>query len=315
MKSRNVFWGIILISVGLLFVLRNFGYIDFGWYSLRRLWPVILVILGISMLPINGAVRVVLAFITIAFSIWFLSGNDMNQNSGESWRDWFRNHRQHSYYYDRDEQDETMEDVDQYLTEGYHPEIKNAVLDLDAVAGEFTLDGVTDDLLNFQREGNFGNYNLNSNSAGSAVVLKLTMQQRIRNMNNFKNKANISLHPDPLWDFKVDAGAAKIDFDLTPFKVDNFNIDGGASEIKLKLGNRQPLSKVSINAGAVSVTIQVPLSSGCRVKTNTILSNKDIEGFNKDENGLYVTENLDTAAERIEISIDAAVSDLKIIRY
>lgn len=315
MKSKNVFWGIILISIGLMFVLRNFGYIHFGWYSLRQLWPVILVILGISLLPINGAVRVVLAFITVAFSIWFLSANDLDQNRGNSWRDWFRNSYQHGYYHDSDEEDQTMEDVDQYLTEGYHPEIKNAVLDLDAVAGEFTIAGVSDDLLNFQREGNFGNYNLNANSAGSAVVLRLTMQQRIRRVDNFRNKASITLHPDPLWDFKIDAGAAQIDFDLAPFKVDNVDIDGGASQIDLTLGSRHSLSRVSIDAGATDVTIRVPTASGCQVKANSFLSNKDLEGFMKSEKGLYLTENFDTAAERIEISIDATVSNLKIIRY
>ncbi|NCA85066.1 MAG: hypothetical protein EOM83_05750 [Clostridia bacterium] len=315
MKSKNVFWGIILISIGLLFVLRNFGYIDFGWYAVRQLWPVILVILGISLLPINGAVRVVLAFVIVAFSIWFLSTNDLDQNRGNSWRDWFRNSHQHGYYNDSDAEDQPMEDMSQYLTESFQSDIQNAVLDLDAVAGEFTIDGVSDDLLSFQREGNFGRYYLNANNAGSAVVLKLGMEQHFRRMDNFRNKATISLHPDPLWDVKVDAGAATIDFDLTPFRVDNIDIDGGASDITLRLGSRHPLSEVSIDAGAVNVAIEIPAASGCRVKTSTFLSNKDLEGFEKQENGLYLTENYDTAAARIEISINAAVSDLKVIRY
>ena len=315
MKSKNVFWGIILISIGLLFVLRNFGYIHFGWYSLRQLWPVILVLLGISLLPINGAVRVVLAFLIVGFSIWFLAGNDLQQYKTNSWRDFFRHDHRQGVYHDPDAQDQPMEDFDQYLVEGYQAGIRNAVLDLDAVAGEFIIDGVSDDLLSFQREGNFGNYNLNANSAESVVVLRLAMQQRIRRVDNFRNKASITLHPDPLWDFKIDAGAAKIDFDLTPFKVDNVDIDGGASQITLTLGNRYSLSRVSIDAGATDVTIRVPTTSGCQVKTNAFLSNKDLEGFEKQEKGLYLTENYDTAAEHIEIAIDAAVSNLKIIRY
>jgi hypothetical protein len=315
MKSKNVFWGIILISIGLLFVLRNFGYIDFGWYSLRQLWPVILVILGISLLPINGAVRVVLAFLIVAFSIWFLATNPLHQNSGNSWRDWFRNSYHQGYNHDADSSDQAMEDMSQYLAESYQADIQNAVLDLDAVAGEFNLDGMSDDLLSFQREGNFGRYYLDANNVGSAVVLRLGMEQHIHRINNFRNKVSISLHPDPLWDVKVDAGAATIDFDLTPFRVDNIDIDGGASGITLRLGSRHPLSEVTIDAGAVNVTIEVPASSGCRVKTSTFLSNKNLEGFEKQENGLYLTENYNSAAQRIEISIDAAVSDLNVIRY
>ncbi|HZK08726.1 MAG TPA: DUF5668 domain-containing protein [Bacteroidales bacterium] len=315
MKSKNVFWGIILISIGLLFVLRNFGYIHFGWYSLRQLWPVILVLLGISLLPINGTVRVVLAFVVVGFSIWFLAGKDSQQYGGNNWRDFFRHDHRQGLYHDPDAQNEVMEDFDQSLTQGYQAGIRNAVLDLDAMAGEFIIEGLSDDLLNFEREGNFGSYNLNSNSAEGVVVLKLTMKQRIRRMDNFHNKAKISLHPDPLWDFKIDAGAAKIDFDLTLFKVDNVDIDGGASQINLKLGNRHSLSRLSIDAGATDVTIRVPISSGCQVKTDSFLSNKSLDGFEKNEKGIYLTENFDTAAERIEISIDAAVSNLKIIRY
>lgn len=41
------YWGIILIVIGVLFLARNLGYIDFA-FTMRTYWPVILIIFGLS---------------------------------------------------------------------------------------------------------------------------------------------------------------------------------------------------------------------------------------------------------------------------
>ena len=46
---RNVFWGFILIAIGLLFLLDNMGIIDFG-EAVSTYWPVLLVLWGINIL-------------------------------------------------------------------------------------------------------------------------------------------------------------------------------------------------------------------------------------------------------------------------
>ncbi|MGB2869875.1 MAG: DUF5668 domain-containing protein [Bacteroidota bacterium] len=43
----DIFWGAILIVIGGLFLARNLGYIDFS-FSLHRYWPVLLIVIGIS---------------------------------------------------------------------------------------------------------------------------------------------------------------------------------------------------------------------------------------------------------------------------
>ena len=44
--SSTIFWGVILVVMGGLFLLRNFGVIDFGW-TIRQYWPVILIVIGL----------------------------------------------------------------------------------------------------------------------------------------------------------------------------------------------------------------------------------------------------------------------------
>jgi predicted membrane protein len=46
---RNLFWGMVLILLGLLFLLDNLGIADFG-EVIRMYWPVILILWGISAL-------------------------------------------------------------------------------------------------------------------------------------------------------------------------------------------------------------------------------------------------------------------------
>ena len=46
---RNLFWGLILIAFGVLFLLDNFGYADFS-EIIRNYWPLLLVLWGFSIL-------------------------------------------------------------------------------------------------------------------------------------------------------------------------------------------------------------------------------------------------------------------------
>ncbi len=317
MRSKNVFWGVILVSLGILFVLRNMGVICFGWYSVFNLWPVLLVVLGISLLPIKIVVRIVLAFLVIVLSLIFISNTGSYDHNHFQPHNWFWDHDEYSYHNNDEESyyEEDYEWRDQTIFETYDDDIENAVFELEAIAGKFNLSETTDYLLKFDREGNFGKYYMRADNAGSAVVLKIDMDSRIEKGNNLKNKAEISLHPDPVWSIKVDAGAAMIDFDLRPFKIDRVDIDGGASAIEIQLGGKYENTDVQINSGAASITIRVPESAGCEVLTNTVLSSKILDGFDKIENGVYRTDNFDDEVQRISISIDAAISSLKVVRY
>ncbi len=310
MRSKGVFWGVLLISLGVLFALRNFGFFYFGWFEIRRLWPVILVVLGISLLPVRSIVRIILAFIIVVIAIIFLSGTSGFRDDDH----WF-GHGERSWSdrsnYDWNDEEET----DQILIEEYNSDIENAVLELDAAAGKFDM-GITDEyLLKFERHGNFGSYYLNADHAGNAVVLSLSMKGKTTHFSGFKNKAEILLNPDPVWDINMDAGAADVHFDLSPLKIDRIDIDGGASSVWIKLGDKMDMTDLQIDTGASSITIEVPRESGCRIETNTVLSSRSLEGFDKIEHGLYQTPGFEEKETQIHISVDAAVSSLSVKRY
>lgn len=315
MKSKGVFWGVVLFTIGVLFFLRNIDVIWFSWRAFLSMWPVILVILGISLLPVKEYIRIILAFVVVVLTLIFVTNHPRFQENDRwpwefhSYRDW--NDRNDKYNEDED----TDEWNDQQLYESYDSTINNAVLDLDAVAGEFTIEETSDYLIKFDRQGNVGKYYLEADNAGSAAVLKLTMGNRTIRKKNISNKATISLNPNPVWDMKIDAGAAKIDFDLTQFKVDRIDIDGGASSVKIRLGDKHDNTDLSIETGVSSVTIEIPESVGCEVNASSFLTSKDLEGFNKTSDGIYQTDGFTSSPKKITVKLDAAISSLVVKRY
>ena len=82
---------------------------------------------------------------------------------------------------------------------------------------------------------------------------------------SYKNKVEIGLNSLPIWNMNFDIGAAAIDFDLSPYKISTMKLDIGAASLDLKLGDKYPKTIVDIDAGASSINIMIPDSSGCEI--------------------------------------------------
>lgn len=306
MKTKNIIWGFILVLIGVLFILKNLDIIYFSWYSLWKLWPLVLVMIGVTILPVKDGIKVALAIIVLIAAAFFLvyypdfgHRNDDNSISNSG---------------DNNSSNDT-EEIDQRIFEAYDSTITEANLTFDAAAGDFTINQSTDDLFEFEKDGNLGRYTYSIKELGPKREISIELEKGHIINADLKNKVTIKLNPNPDWDVKVDVGAANIELDLASFKIRNLNIDGGASSINLRLGTLQAESKIKINSGASSITIKIPREFACEVNTSTVLSSKDLEGFNKVGNGTYVTPDFSEKAKNIVIDIEAAVSSLTVERY
>jgi len=70
MKSRNLFLGIIILFVGVVALLSSIDVIDFSWRVAWALWPMLLIFIGISILPVKDWLKVVLLLVALAMSVW-----------------------------------------------------------------------------------------------------------------------------------------------------------------------------------------------------------------------------------------------------
>ena len=48
MKPKHVFWGLFLVTLGLLILISNFAIVNLDLARLWKLWPVVLILWGIS---------------------------------------------------------------------------------------------------------------------------------------------------------------------------------------------------------------------------------------------------------------------------
>ncbi len=312
MKNKNVFWGVLLVVIGALFIFNNLGWFDFSFRALFDMWPALLIIWGISMLPINGGVKTTLSVITVLLAVFISTTRDYGDH-------WSSNLNRFVHINNRnwdDNEDDKSKSDNVYtftFTEDYDASIETAILNMDIAAGKFRIEDSTSFLIDFDAENNLGQYEKEIMKNGSTTEIYVRLEDGNLRTGTNKNRAYIKLNTEPTWEMKLDIGAADFNADLRSFKVGKVEIDGGASAIKLKIGDKQFDTNIDIESGASAVKIYIPESAGCEVISNTVLSDLDLDGFIK--NGkTYSTPNFDKAKQKIYISLDAAVSALNVIR-
>lgn len=305
MKHQNVFWGTILIIFGLLFLFDRLGVFNLEWFMVWRLWPILLVLWGVSILPLKGIYKLILAFVVAALSIFMYSNLDPEESP-------FRNNHIKFDFSDNDTIDN--KDIDQEFSHQYDS-VKTAVMHLEAGAGNFQLQGLTGELVYITKSGGNMVYDFKVEELDNHADITLKQESDVVLHGKNKNELRFMLNEKPVWMLDVEIGAANFDFDLSPFKVSKIDIDGGATSIKLQIGALQPETEINVNAAASSIHIRIPATAGCQITGSSILSHREAEGFVQIDKGIHETPNFETSTQKIKIKVDAAVSSFKIDRY
>jgi len=299
MKVSTLFWGAFFLLIGGLILLNNLSVIDIEWTSIFRLWPLILIFWGISL--IIGKARpkwyvAVLLILIMLFMIIAVAAVDWYKCD----YDWVQ-----------------TESTRQTFVEPYSAATERASFTLSSGAGRFFVQNTTTELIDASTSVSFGRYTLLKDRSGDSESLSLRFKGQSHSwfFRRFQNRADIKLNVNPVWDIRAEIGAASLDFDLSPYKVEELGIDAGASSLKVRLGDRADETHVRIQAGVSTIEIEVPTAVGCEVRAQAPLSSKRIQGFEKIGGNTYETSNFQTAAKRIYIDIDAGVSSIRVSRY
>jgi len=318
MENRNVFWGVLLVAIGGLFILNNMDILDFSFKALIGLWPLLLVGWGISILPLKSVYKTTASIVIIIAALVYASTSDRDF--------WWENHNFKSFKHGNihfntsDDDEENSEKDETYYSFEFDEEmdsnITEAKLEMDVAAGKFRIDeSVNEHLIAFDAYSNIGPYNSNMVTNDNKAEIFISMEDAIIKNGTNRNRATIKLNPDVVWDLNFDIGAADFRGDFRKFKVANIDIDGGASSIKIKLGELQKETYINIDAAATSMKIDIPEKAGCKIESKSFLVDLNIDGFNKNPDGEYVSENYDESEQKIYIEIDAAISHLEVRRY
>lgn len=322
MKNDKLIPGLVLVLIGAAFLLSNFGYLHFHWYNIFHLWPVFLVIVGVNLVFANNrsawATILKAAVIIIGLGLVFFG------DFGGRFNFWPAMH----YSYNNDDNDNDNSDDDDSdkgdikmngkgnFNEPYKADIKVARLNISGGGTVYNLSDTTNQLFTANTSEENGTYTFLQSKDDSVYVLNFKM----KNHHNFKfdsdkNEANFRLNPNPEWQIYVETGAAKLDFDLSKFKLRELKLHGGAASFNVKLGAPLATTDVDVSTGVSAVDISIPQNAACSIETNSGLSDNHFEGFNKTENNNYETPGFDAAKTKIRIHISGGLSDFKVKRY
>jgi len=306
MKASHIFWGLLFVGLGALALVNNFTNIVMDWSTIWKLWPLTIVLIGLSILvkhQYGKSIIAGLAAIILSLAIFASFKTATN----------FFNHDFNIVF----GEDANVEYTTTEFTEQFDPILQFATLNFDAGAGTFNISNTTENLIDAKAEGVKHNFKLTRFDSDSSTNIDLSMRQKsvFRFGKSYKNNIDVVLNPNPVWDMNFDVGAASMDFDLTQFKTRDITVDMGAASIKIKLGNLYSETKLSVDAGASDINIFIPEESGCKIVIDGALSSKHFSDFDKIDSDNYVTENFDQAENKIYIEIDCGVSSISVERY
>ncbi|MCY7350164.1 MAG: cell wall-active antibiotics response protein [Cytophagaceae bacterium] len=335
MNSRNLLTGAILIGIGILFLGRNIGWFDFDWGQLARFWPLLVILLGITLLfgqrsrPLTVATVLLLAIaIPIAIVHRERGGLD-HAGFFDNDQHWDFDHDE--YDYDKRDDEATSDTTQtesrtgrnltggaQQFTEPMDATLQRASFRLEGGAAHFDIGGTSSQLVQASTDLDFGRYSLQKvlkdDGQGADLTFSMKGNKKMEWKNgDFRNRVNVSLNATPLWDIHAEIGAGEADFDLSPYRVRTMTLETGVTDIDVKFGDRADLTEVDVDAGVAHVRLRVPKSVGCRIDHEG-LSVKDFDDFQKVGN-YYQSAGYDQATKKINIKFDSGLSKLDVERY
>jgi len=306
MKSSHIFWGLLFIGLGLLVLINNFTNIFMDWATIWKLWPLTIVLIGLSILikhKYGKSVVAGLAAIVLALAI-------------------FASFKTATHFFSKDVNIDFGDGVNhEYATteffETYDSTLTYATLNFDAGAGAFKIKDTTTSLIYALTEGHKNNYKLKRLDSDTSSIIDFDMGDKaiFRFGNDYKNQVDISLNNNPVWDMYFNVGAASMDFNLTKFKTNKVDVDMGAASISIKFGDLISETELFVEAGASDINVFVPKESGCKILIDGALSSKHFSDFEKIDSDIYKTANFDEAENKIFINIDCGVSSISVDRY
>ncbi|MEG1555833.1 MAG: DUF5668 domain-containing protein [Bacteroidales bacterium] len=294
MRYKNLFWGILLITIGILWLLKSVSMVNFSWSDMIRLWPLILVWIGIGLLPFKDHWKILMDMLVLGFGIVLLFyPSHLSCSTTET---------------------ESVTTPEYVYENADTTKIQTAEFSLDAGAGVVSLKPGANLIKVSGIAKSEYNLNIEQNSEAGYAHIELDQIPVVKPTTGKHFK--VALSPSPIWKMNFNLGAIQGDFDLSEHKVSDLDINAGASELDLKIGTLHPKVNIDLSAGASSVKIAIPKSMKCIIQNESALSNVDFPGFTKMGKGTYQYNDPDSANTGcININIKSGASNCEITPY
>lgn len=288
---RGVFWPLLLIVIGLVFLLANFGYIaPVSIVALASLWPLILVLIGIDIAfgrrwPMAAlAADVVILAAGLAFVAAYPSGAGgppfFTSGPGDS------------------------------SVSAPRESAKTMQLRIAGGAGTYNVSGATQSEL-LKADSTRSDLRLRTSTRADSADVRLDQGnfEGLRVGPTFPGTVNATIAADVPTSLTIDVGAGEFLIDLSNVKVTDARISAGAASLTLTLPSPTGDVAMTVSAGASNIVIVVPATVEARITTTGGLTSTHVQNarFTSGETSGYAG-----AKDRVTIRVSAGASSVTV---
>lgn len=310
-RPTRLVFPLLLIVVGILFLLNNLGIVPWSvWIALARLWPVLLILLGIDLLlgrragvlaaAITGIVLVAVVAVAIGMTVGDAGATRAQPLESGSVR----------VPVDGATSGEiTMRFPAGRLNVGALPTKGDALLQAETsmpapvhLSRQSTVrGGVAQVVLTANDGSSFGpfippRWPFNQSASSSAITW------------------DVQLAPQIPLTLRADVGAGQSDFDLTNLMVQQLTINNGAGQTTIHFPTSAGQTIADVHAGAGQLVMIVPADVGAYIHTSqggVVNVHVPSDRFQSVSDG-YQTTNYSTAANRVDVTLHLGVGSVDV---
>jgi hypothetical protein len=316
MNRERFNWGMILLFLGGILLLRNFGYIEFYWKSFFKMWPVLIILFGVNLLLPKKGIGPALSVILTLIALVFLGYQGMKHpRETFSWR--YGNSEQKTIYRSESRSSQNTSTL-------YHVDLDSSMqvaqLHINGGATEYHLEATDGKYLVDARFEHSRNsvYRNSFSQMDSLVKVHLNMSNRNKGESitwDSDNEVHILLNKSLPWSIYLTSGAVTSDFDLRELSIQKLHFKGGASSFSAVMGMPLENTQIEVDSGVADVELEIPQAAACRIVVRTGMTSRQFKGFEKQEDGSYITPGYHEASNKFNITLRGGLSSFSVKRY
>ena len=295
-KSRGSLFGpIVLVGLGVLLLLSNFGILNFNlWELLFRFWPLFLVAAGLDLLlgrRANGGALVALIIIIslVIGGMWlgYVQSNAFESVGGQTIRQNLEGAQR------------AVVNIDSSVSQ---MQITAGVPVGQLVEGAIALHNNEELNTTFNVEGGIATYSLKSDS-NSFILPSFGRRE--------EGLWNLRLNGETPIDLSISTGVGSADLNLEQLTLTGLEVSTGVGEAKITLPARGNF-EAAIEGGVGKILVLVPDTLAAHITADAGIGSVVVDGNYIHRNGEYFSPDFESASQRVNLVIGGGVGTVTV---
>lgn len=296
-RSGGLLGPLILVLLGVLFLLNNFGIVDWSiWSQLWRLWPLVLIAVGLELLVgrRSPALSLIILLLLVAAAVAFLLYSGGFQPAGG---------------------------LSQFPVNVPSQNTSKASVDITFSVGDLSVDAQSEG--SALATGSLDYYDgtstpqVSDNVSGDTRQLTIKQNEGGASFPFFGFGAHLSwtlhLSNQVPMTLRVEAGAGTVDMNLERLRISDLNLSTGAGDTSVILPSNAGTTIAKISGGAGTLDVTIPNGVEASIKVNSGIGKVDVDPkFAAQGDNIYTSQGYANARNKVDLTVNGGVGRITI---